>query len=120
MLIKVFLITKAVLESMEHHRSVAAQLIESTRSLDCLFSDPGLETKFQERIMQLQEMINDTKSAYRRLLLAVDHWNQFHNFATHIDPWLTEATVQLQMLVNKAERGRLSHEDCLQYWVIYD
>ena len=83
-----------------------------------MFSDPGLETKFQERIMQLQEMINDTKSAYRRLLLTVDHWNQFHNFATHIDPWLTEATVQLQMLVNKAERGRLSHEDCLQYWVM--
>lgn len=108
---------KDVLESMEHHRSVAAQLVESTRSLDCLFSDPGLEAKFQERIVQLQQMINDTRATHRQLLLSAEHWNQFREFASHIEPWLTEATAQLQMLVNKAERGRVSHEDCLQYWV---
>lgn len=102
---------------MEHHRSVAAQLVESTRSLDCMFSDPGLEAKFQERIIQLQQMINDTRASHRQLLLSAEHWNEFRQFACHIKPWLSEATAQLQALVTKAERGRASHEDCLQYWV---
>lgn len=102
---------------MEYHRSVAAQLMDSTKSLDCLFSDPGLQAKFQERAQQLQQMINDVRAIHRRLLLSADHWNQFQNFACQIDSWLKGASDQLQLLVTKFEKGRLSQEDCLQYWV---
>lgn len=111
------LFLKDVLESMEHHRSVAAQLVESTKSLDCSFTDSGLQAKFQERADQLQQMINDGRATHRRLLLSAEHWNQFQSFACHVDPWLKEAIIQLQMLVTKAEKGRLSQEDCLHYWV---
>ena len=102
---------------MEYHRSVVAQLSDSTKSLDNLFTDSGLESKFQERVEQLQEMINDVKSSHRRLSLSAEHWNQFHKFSSLIDPWLKETMARLLMLSNKAERGRLNHEDCLQYWV---
>ncbi len=104
---------------MEHHRSVAAQLMDSTKSLDNLFTDAGLEFKFQERAQQLQAMINDVKASHRRLVSSSEHWIKFQKFSSLIDPWLKETSVRLSMLVNKAERGRLSHEDCLEYWVSF-
>ena len=102
---------------MDYHQSVISQLVESTSGLSGLFTDPGLETKLYDRFLQLQQLINDTKATHRRLLQASEHWNEFRKFASLIDPWLKEANVQLLMLLSKAERGRLSHEDSLQYWV---
>ena len=96
---------------------MAVQLSESTKSLEHLFTDPGLELKIQERVQHLQEMINDIKTTHRRLLLAAEHWNQFQNAASKVEEWLKETGTPLSILINQTGRGRTSPETCLEYWV---
>lgn len=76
-----------------------------------------MDTKFQDRAQQLQQLIDDSKESQQRLSLASEHWKQFRKTASHVDDWLKDAALQLNALLTKAERERLNQDDCLQYWV---
>ncbi len=104
---------------MEYHRSLLIQLIEPCQNLNNLILDPGLEVKFQERSLQLQEMINNSKAALRRLALAADHWNQFQQQADQVNQWLKMTNLQLEHFLAKPQKGGLTQDDCFQYWVSF-
>ena len=102
---------------MEYHRSIAMQLIEPSQKLNDLFSGPELDAKFQERSLQLREMIHDAKASQRRLALSAEHWNQFLQQSNQVHRRLTNTSAQLEQLLAKAQHERLGQEDCFQYWV---
>ena len=113
------LLLKVIIETMEHHRSIAQQHVIPSHNLNEWFASPSLESKFHERAQHLQQMINDAKASHRLLTLSSEHWTQFQDLASQIDQWLKKANVQLQKMINKAERDseKLSQDDCFQYWV---
>lgn len=105
------------IDTLEFHRSIAAQLEEPSRRLDELLAEPGVATRFQERAHQLQRLIDDSRESHRRLSLARKHWDEFRQLASRVDDWLGGATLQLNALLAKSGRERLNQDDCLQYWV---
>lgn len=103
---------------MKYHRSIAMQLTEPSQKLNEFFSDPGLEEKFNERSIQLQQMIHDTKASQRRLALSAEHWSQYSQQLNQVNLRFTETNAQLQELLAKAQREKLGQEDCFHYWVM--
>lgn len=103
---------------MEYHRSFAQQHILHSHNLNEWFVSPTLESNFHDRVQHLQQLINDAKASHRLLTLSSEHWTQFQDLASQVDQWLKKANVQLQKMINKAEREKLSQDDCFQYWVM--
>lgn len=108
---------QVAIDTLEFHRSLSAQLKEPSKQLEELFTEPGMEAKFQDRAHQLQQLIDGSKESHRRLSLAREHWNDFRMLASQLDDWLKDSTLQLNTLLAKSERERLNQDDCLQYWV---
>ena len=104
---------------MEYHRSVAAQLITPSHSLNETFQDVGLDEKYQERTNHLQQLINDMKITHSRLLLCIEHWSHFRSNMDKVENWLKDAEGMLQHFLAKVNNEKLNQEECMQYWVSF-